>query len=78
MMGEVAVFRPVLVKKWGKFWPLDTLQNGSLLPSLSLLGLHKKSFVRSVRFCLDVTKPDAVYISYIAVLGQPRAAIIIF
>ena len=71
----MAVFCPILVKKWGNFWPLDPHRNGAPLLSLSLLGLHKKSFVRSVRFCLDVTKPDAVYISYIAVLGQPRAAI---
>ena len=32
--------------------------------------LHKKSFVLSVRLCPDVTKPDAVYIAYIAVLGH--------
>ena len=78
MMGEMAVFCPVWVKKWGKFWPLDTLGMVLCPPLIALPGLHKKSFVRSVRFCPGVTKPDAVYLLYIAVLGQPRAAIIIF
>ena len=78
MMGEMAVFCPVWVKKRGKFWPLDTPRNGPLPPLLILPELHKETFVRSVRFCLGVTKPDAVYLLYIAVLGQPRAAIIIF
>ena len=74
----MAVFCPVWVKKWGKFWPLDTLGMVLCPPLIALPGLHKKSFVRSVRFCPGVTKPDAVYLLYIAVLGQPRAAIIIF